>query len=430
MTQQQGIDGHDKYGELCALAMTGTLSPEEGAELKAHLQTCEGCRAAYADYLVLTRAGIPMLASRYGHHEEPGSWDDLATRRKLFAWVEAAEKKARVLKLVEQPPQPPRFLIPRRSPIRAVVQLAVAACLVGVVGLGAYRFGRRAEAVAKHAQVSTEDRFRMLAAEKKAVDDLLSSQSQKLTQLQGESTEKQLEIMKLRSELQTFKDRANEIAAAKTGSEEQLHGVSQQRDALSAQLQTAQESYQNVQGELASLRAEREKTRLQITSLENQIGELSAVNRDQQRRLDDSAQYLSSDRDIRELMGARQLYIADVFDVSSDSRTRKPFGRVFYTKGKSLIFYAFDLDRQPGIKNTSTFQAWGGNESDQGRPLNLGILYLDNETNRRWALRFDDPKKLAEIDAVFVTVEPHGGSNRPTGKPFLYASLRKEANHP
>jgi hypothetical protein len=50
--------------------------------------------------------------------------------------------------------------------------------------------------------------------------------------------------------------------------------------------------------------------------------------------------------------------------------------------------------------------------------------------NRRWALRCDDPQQLAEIDAVFVTVEPQGGSQKPTGKAFLYAMLRKEANHP
>jgi len=135
------------------------------------------------------------------------------------------------------------------------------------------------------------------------------------------------------------------------------------------------------------------------------------------------------DRDIRELMGARQLYIADVFDVSSDSRTRKPYGRVFYTKSKSLVFYAFDLDHQAGIKNAA-FQAWGRNESSQSTPVNLGILYQDSEQNRRWVLRFDDPQQLAEIDAVFVTVEPNGGSNKPTGKPFLYASLRREPNHP
>jgi hypothetical protein len=132
-------------------------------------------------------------------------------------------------------------------------------------------------------------------------------------------------------------------------------------------------------------------------------------------------------------MGARKLYIADVFDVDSGSRTKKPFGRVFYTQGKSLIFYAFDLDRQHGVVNANTFQVWGQKETAQGEqalPLNLGILYMDNETNRRWVMRFDDPKQLAEIDAVFVTVEPRGGSQKPTTKPFLYALLRNDANHP
>jgi hypothetical protein len=119
--------------------------------------------------------------------------------------------------------------------------------------------------------------------------------------------------------------------------------------------------------------------------------------------------------------------------VDGSSRTQRPFGRVFYTQGKSLIFYAFDLDREPGVVNASAFQVWGQRETPQGEqapPMNLGILYKDNETNRRWVMRFDEPKQLAEIDAVFVTVEPRGGSHKPTSKPFLFALLRNEANHP
>jgi hypothetical protein len=167
--------------------------------------------------------------------------------------------------------------------------------------------------------------------------------------------------------------------------------------------------------------------------LYSKFWECSAATRDQYRMLKDDEQYLASDRDIRELMGARKLYIADVFDVDSGSHTRKSFGRVFYTQNKSLIFYAFDLDHEPGIKNASAFQVWGQRDAELGekpRPMNLGILYMDSESNRRWVLRLDDPKQLGEIDAVFVTVEPHGGSQKPTGKPFLYALLRKEANHP
>jgi len=172
---------------------------------------------------------------------------------------------------------------------------------------------------------------------------------------------------------------------------------------------------------------------IRTSSLEARNRELTAANHEQERRLQEAEQYLSSDRDIRELMGARKLYIADVFDVDGSSQTQRPFGRVFYTQGRSLIFYAFDLDREPGVVKASTFQVWGQREGALGEPAlprNLGIMYLDNESNRRWVLRFDDPKQLAEIDAVFVTVEPRGGSHKPTGKPFLYALLRKEANHP
>ena len=56
---------------------------------------------------------------------------------------------------------------------------------------------------------------------------------------------------------------------------------------------------------------------------------------------------------------------------------------------------------------------------------------MDNESNRRWVLKSDDPKVLEEIDAVFVTLEPKGGSRKPTNKPFLLAYLHTAPpNHP
>ena len=110
--------------------------------------------------------------------------------------------------------------------------------------------------------------------------------------------------------------------------------------------------------------------------------------------------------------------------------TQKPYGRVFYTKGKSLIFYAYDLDQQTEIKNASTFQAWGRRGPDREQALNLGIFYEDNASKKRWILKLDDPKMLAQIDAVFVTVEPRGGSHKPSGKPLLFAYLKADPNHP
>ena len=139
---------------------------------------------------------------------------------------------------------------------------------------------------------------------------------------------------------------------------------------------------------------------------------------------------LDHDRDIRELMGARDLYIAEVHDVGGNGETDKTYGRVFYTKGKSLIFYAYDLDQEAGLKTASTFQAWGRRGIDKQQALSLGVFYEDNASKKRWVLKFDDPKTLANIDAVFVTVEPSGGSHHPSGKQLLFAYLRVTPNHP
>jgi anti-sigma-K factor RskA len=103
---------------------------------------------------------------------------------------------------------------------------------------------------------------------------------------------------------------------------------------------------------------------------------------------------------------------------------------VFYTRGKSLIFYAYDLDQAAAMRKANAFQAWGRRGPDRQTALNLGVFYQDNGSKKRWILKCDDPKTLAQIDAVFVTVEPNGGSQRPSGKSLLFAYLRVDANHP
>jgi len=73
--------------------------------------------------------------------------------------------------------------------------------------------------------------------------------------------------------------------------------------------------------------------------------------------LEQQDQLLAYDRDIRELMGARDLYIAEVYDVAGTGETQKPYGRVFYTREKSLIFYGYDLVQQTEVKTASALQA-------------------------------------------------------------------------
>jgi hypothetical protein len=314
--------------------------------------------------------------------------------------------------------------------VNPFVRIPLAACIILAAVYGGYRLGTRATA---HPTLASKPEERLQKQPDEQSAALQEAQVRRIVELERQSSEKQQELDKFRSALRVLEDRSNDLSIVNSQAEGRLQAVSQQRDALNAQLQTEARAFEGDRDELTKLRTERDETLLRTASVEARNKELDRENREQERRLKDAEQYLSSDRDIRELMGARKLYIADVFDVDGSSRTQKPFGRVFYTQGKSLIFYAFDLDRQTKILNASSFQVWGQREAPEGEqasPMNLGILYMDSEANRRWVMRFDDPKQLAEIDAVFVTVEPHGGSQKPTSKPFLYALLRNEANHP
>jgi hypothetical protein len=246
----------------------------------------------------------------------------------------------------------------------------------------------------------------------RAIASLNGKIARELTELEKLKTEDQL----LRESLQTAQDDKTETAS--------------QRDGLSRKLDRAESDAASMQKEMESLRQQRTNDAVRVAELEARIGKLPEVLKDRDDTIEQQREFLARDRDIRDLMGARDLYIAEVFDVGRDGQTKKPFGRVFYTKGKSLVFYAYDLDQQPGLHDASTFQAWGRRGPDLAQAANLGIFYADSTTHKRWVLKSSDVRSLEQIDAVFVTVEPKGGSRKPSGKQLLFAYLRVEPNHP
>jgi len=225
-------------------------------------------------------------------------------------------------------------------------------------------------------------------------------------------------------------------ASSGPGTNQPLKHEDRPKDPRDEALAAAQAKLAELQKTVEVATAQREETARQAAVLEAKVNELTDLLQERERALDRTEaevakgqDLLEHDRDIRELMGARDLYMADVHDVSGRG-TEKTYGRVFYTKGKRLIFYAFDLDAQPGVQSASSFQAWGRKGPDKQQARSLGIFYEDNVSKKRWVLKADDPKSLEDIDAVFVTVEPNGGSQHPSGKQLLFAYLRISPNHP
>jgi hypothetical protein len=243
-------------------------------------------------------------------------------------------------------------------------------------------------------------------------------------------------IADLRRRLAQQSVEINQMKAAQTRVENELRAdnatrqdLVQQRTGLTQKLAAWQTSSQALQEKLDSLAQQSTQDAARAQASEAKVTELSRLLHDREVALDQKDELLAHDRDIRELMGARDLYVAEVYNVVRNG-TQKPYGRVFYTKGKSLIFYAYDLDQQHGMKNGTAFQAWGRRGPDRQQALNLGVFYEDSVSKKRWIVKCDDPKTLAQIDGVFVTIEPNGGSSKPSGKSLLFAYLRVDPNHP
>jgi len=170
---------------------------------------------------------------------------------------------------------------------------------------------------------------------------------------------------------------------------------------LKQKFDSAQANAQSLQQKLDVLSTRSSEDQARAGQLTAQVKDLTQALHDRDATLDQKDELLAKDRDIRELMGARDLYVAEVYDVARTGETQKPYGRVFYTKGKSLIFYAYDLDQEAEVKDASTFQVWGRRGPDREQALNLGIGRAAYEAALDYAqLRVQGGRRIIEHQAI------------------------------
>lgn len=430
----------EEFAELCALSVTNALTAQERQKIEHHIAGCDRCASLLAEYRSITTEGMAREAA-LRDAEDPEiiptvSWDREHAKATLLTRIVAQNNRG--------PEEQPRFEIRKRSSVLTSLtflhsrSLAAAAAIVVIVALTAYQVGFKrgiehgsANALQENVESSLRRQLAQAEAKRAALGQKLSDDSKAVSELDERATKAERDLVQLHAAKAALESKAQDLTNQTQLQSTALAALAVERGALQQKLLDAEHTAQKAHQELTAAQDERQRALLRSASLENQVDRLSAQLHEREVAANRQDLYLASDRDIREMMGARQLYIADVFDVDSQGKTRKPFGRVFYTHGKSLIFYAFDLDKEPGYKEAKAFQAWGRPGPTQAAPVSLGVFYMDSEANRRWALKFDDPKILEEINAVFVTVEPQGGSKKPTNKPFLLAYLHTAPpNHP
>jgi len=250
-----------------------------------------------------------------------------------------------------------------------------------------------------------------------------------LSQLNESVAAGQRQIQDLRTQL------GNAAATAENlrRNSEQARGEAERSSSQNAQLLDGSRDQEKLLAEakdeaarINQLRANDEAALLQeqlrIADLSNKLRVASAT-------LDLERQLVAAGQDVRELMLSRQLHVIDVRDAGPDGRPGKTFGRVFLTEGKSLTFYAFDLNDDRVVNAKRNFQVWAVPEADKNSSRSLGLLQVDAKAQGRWVLKVENPELVKNINSVFVTVEPAGGGKQPSGQKMLYAYLG-DSNHP
>lgn len=433
---------HDEFLELCAASTTGDLSDDEQKRLREHLAVCPSCRDVLRQYESIASDVIPAIAG--GETPENiaigPAWSEEKAEQALFDRIAREEGNADV----QASRQDNSSFFPHRilpfstdSPWRSVWLLYAAGILLFcALSFFAYRVDvhRASEAGNVIPRPSTQQQ---ISSVRTSLEDQLSDAGHDRALANAEIAQRDKVIADLRREMARQSAEIGELKVAQSQLESSLRAddvgkqdLAQQKAELTQRLASAESGSHALQDKLDLLTRQSADDAAKANASDAQVNDLTKQLQDQEAALTERDEMLAHDRDIREVMGARDLYIAEIYDVAETGETKKPYGRVFYTRGKSLIFYAYDLDQQGGLKTASAFQAWGRRGPDRQQAINLGVFYEDNATRKRWILKCDDPKTLAQIDAVFVTIEPKGGSHKPSNKTLLFASLKIDPNHP
>jgi hypothetical protein len=405
------MNDHSYYEELMALGAGGYLSDQEYGELRKHLGGCTECRGIEREYRDLVRSGLPLVqGDRLDFVGQMKARPEAGVRERF---LERARREGIKLSPNVEKPDSRHWM---HLSYRAAVAAAAAVVVLAAVFYGP-NISRR---MASDAQARQEvDRLKRenadLTARLAERDQLAATQQKEIRDLRGQ-------IANATKNVESYR-RASEQMGVR------IEQSTSQTAHLLDELQNREKQLADATGETARINQLRATDQASLVAQQIRINEISDQLRVANATLDMERQLAAAGRDIRELMVARQLHVVDVRDMDANGKPSQAFGRVFLTEGRSLRFYAFDLNEGRVTNAKACFQVWGEQLGKQSSVRSLGILYVDDKAQKRWVLKVDNPDLLREIDSVFVTVSSLGVGNRPSGQRLLYAYLG-EPNHP
>ena len=404
------MNDHSYYEELVALSAAGELSESELAELREHLAKCVDCQQTERAFRDLTCTALPLVRTDFSFFLDRLKFRSQPGARTRFL-ARARHEGIRFSSDVERQTSvwSPKLAYAAGS----AFLLAVVIMLALFYEPSIFRQKYKAQSQQQIERLTRENA--MLSGHLAQREHEVNSQQEQIHGLQSQ-------VANLTQSTAAYR-RENEQTGIKLGQS------TSQTAQLAEELQNREKRLAQASDELARINELRASDQASLVAQQIRINEISDQLRIASATLDMERQLTAAGRDIRELMVARQLHVVDVRDTDANGKPRPSFARIFLTEGKSLMFYAFDLNEGRPINAKARFQVWGEQLAKNHSVHSLGLLYVDDNAQKRWALKVEDPTLLNEINSVFVTVAAPGAGDKPSGQRLLYAYLG-EPNHP
>ena len=309
---------HNEFVELCAVSTSGELTEEEQKKLQEHLAVCESCRETLKQYESVVAQAIPVFVAKEASEglDAGSDWSEDQQRQAEQGFLKRLDgthrgepkKSTSTNEISTSPRRLPPFS--SESAWRHVWMLYAAGILLFASltyyahRMGVHRGGDTAKLAPRQAtaltQPSLEAQLSDAGHERQMARDQIDQRDKTIAQLRQKSAEQLAEI----NGLKAAKDRLeNDLRAGYTTKQD----LAQQRTELAQKLDAAMPSSQALQQRLDSLAEQLAQDAVRAKILDAKVSDLNRLLDDRGAALEPKEELLAHDRDIRELMGARDL---------------------------------------------------------------------------------------------------------------------------
>lgn len=404
------MNTHEQYEELCALAASGQASPDELTELRSHLEGCPTCRSTAYDFTQISVQGLSQLAAKRLRCEIPSGMTQRFVARARSEGIEISRENVSPITK------------PKR--VRVFASVGAIAAVVLVAGFLVIARQKFSPAAAYPHQGVVPPIAATVDTSPQNHPHQDTKLGQELASTRSEITSLEATIQKQRGDLESMGEAQSSLTSRLTDAEHENANTRSEKVQLEARVGGLEADVAKSKSDKSAADAVLDLQETELRNLQNKLA-------DQQAALNQQEELAARGSDVRDLVVARNLHIIDVHDRDGDGKSQRAFGRIFYTEGKSLIFYAYDLADPRKVDAKVSFCVWGERLGAEKPISSLGVFHSDDPKDGRWVLTFDDPNVLAQINSVFVTVESSRKTvKEPGGKRILFAFLGDKPNHP